>query len=144
MAQLDSSCVGGFETRPYENHSGVIHILGTAAPQCGKSGIGTAPGTIGFLGTAAPQCGKSGIILKVITFPVTIGFPGTAAPQCGICSNKTEANRFGEQPIRGWFSRVYLPHFEPEHPPGAIQRGTACGSMSQDTLPGAIKLPGAV
>ncbi|MCX5977392.1 MAG: hypothetical protein NTV33_11375 [Coprothermobacterota bacterium] len=59
--------MGGFETRPYEGHSGVtisgsmrpqeykgLTIPGTAAPQCGNSGIGivlgteTAPGTIGF------------------------------------------------------------------------------------------------
>ncbi|MCX5975889.1 MAG: hypothetical protein NTV33_03455 [Coprothermobacterota bacterium] len=52
-------------------------------------------GTIGFPGTAAPQCGKSGIgtILGIETAPGIIGFPGTAAPQCGIYSNKTEANR---------------------------------------------------
>ena len=39
---LRSPCVGGFETRPYEDRSGVNHIPGTAAPQCGKSGIETA------------------------------------------------------------------------------------------------------
>ncbi|MEI6308297.1 MAG: hypothetical protein WCP58_01470 [bacterium] len=53
----------GFETRPYEDHSGVNHTPETAAPQCGKSGIWTAPGTIGFPGTE--------------TALGTIGFPGT-------------------------------------------------------------------
>ncbi|MCX5977594.1 MAG: hypothetical protein NTV33_12445 [Coprothermobacterota bacterium] len=40
----DSPCVGGFETRPYEDHSGANHTPGTVAPQCGKSGIGTVLG----------------------------------------------------------------------------------------------------
>ncbi|MCX5976511.1 MAG: hypothetical protein NTV33_06705 [Coprothermobacterota bacterium] len=62
--------MGGFETHPYENHSGANHISGTAAPQCGKPEIGSVPLTE--------------------TVPVTVGFPGTAAPQCGICSGKTE------------------------------------------------------
>ncbi|MCX5971003.1 MAG: hypothetical protein NTV14_05810, partial [Coprothermobacterota bacterium] len=47
--------------------------------------------------------------------PGTIGFPGTAAPQCGISSNKTEANRSGDQQPRGWRSRGYLAHFDTEH-----------------------------
>ncbi|MCX5977620.1 MAG: hypothetical protein NTV33_12580 [Coprothermobacterota bacterium] len=29
----DSPCVGGFETRPYENHYGVCHILGAPRSQ---------------------------------------------------------------------------------------------------------------
>ncbi|MCX5975924.1 MAG: hypothetical protein NTV33_03630 [Coprothermobacterota bacterium] len=50
--------------------------------------------------------------------PGTVGFPGTAAPQCGISSDQTEANRSGEQPVRGLHSRGYLPHFDTEHPAG--------------------------
>ncbi|MCX5976040.1 MAG: hypothetical protein NTV33_04240 [Coprothermobacterota bacterium] len=102
--------------------------------------LGLLPGT-GSVG--AGSCNKtSGII----------GFPGTAAPQCGICSDKGENNRTGEQSLRRLCSRGYLPHFDTEQPagsysarnslPGAIQLGTACGSMSQNTLPGVIELPG--
>ncbi|MCX5971809.1 MAG: hypothetical protein NTV14_09980 [Coprothermobacterota bacterium] len=43
--------------RPQEQKG--LTIPGTAAPQCGKSGIWTAPEIIGFPGTAAPQCGSS-------------------------------------------------------------------------------------
>ncbi|MCX5976566.1 MAG: hypothetical protein NTV33_06995 [Coprothermobacterota bacterium] len=108
----DSPCAGGFETRPYEDHSGVNHIPGTetVSVTIGFPGTETAPEIIGFPGTAAPQCGKPEIIPKVHTVPVTvafpgaetvpgtetapeiIGFPGTAAPQCGISSEVTEAN----------------------------------------------------
>ncbi|MCX5970171.1 MAG: hypothetical protein NTV14_01420 [Coprothermobacterota bacterium] len=77
-------------------------------------GIGAIPWTIGFPGTAAPQCGKSGIgtVPGIETSPWTIGFPGTAAPQCGISSEVTEDTRSGEQPIRGWRPYAYLLHFD--------------------------------
>ncbi len=80
--------MGGFQTRPYEDPSGVNHIPGTAAPQCGKPEIipkvHTVPVTIGFPGTETVPGAE--------TVPGIIGFPGTAAPQCGISSEVTEAN----------------------------------------------------
>ncbi|MCX5975572.1 MAG: hypothetical protein NTV33_01760 [Coprothermobacterota bacterium] len=89
-------------------------IPGTAAPQCGNPGIGTIPVTE--------------------TVPEIIGFPGTAAPQCGINSDQTEANRSGEQPVRGLHSRGYLPASTQNTLPGAIQLETACGSMFLNSL----------
>ncbi|MCX5975318.1 MAG: hypothetical protein NTV33_00420 [Coprothermobacterota bacterium] len=100
-------------------------------------------------------------VLGIETAPEIVGFPGTVAPQCGICSEVTETNGSVEQPLRGWFSCGYLPHFDTEHPaggysarntlPGAIQLGTPCrglfssehpagGYSAQNTLPGAIQL----
>ena len=52
----DRPCLGGFETRPYENQH-VNHFPGTAAPQCGKPETVTVPGTK--------------------TTPEIAGFPGT-------------------------------------------------------------------
>ena len=60
----DNPYVGGFQTRPYEGHSGVtisgpirpqeykgLTVPGTAAPQCGNSGIGIVLGTQTASGT---------------------------------------------------------------------------------------------
>ena len=45
-----------------------------------------------------------------MTFPGAA--PGIAAPQCGNSSEVTEASRSMEQPLQGWYSRGYLPHFD--------------------------------
>ncbi|MEI6309913.1 MAG: hypothetical protein WCP58_09765, partial [bacterium] len=53
----DRPCLGGFETRPYENRYSVNPIPGVTA----------IPETVAVPETAAPQCGK----------PEIAGFPGT-------------------------------------------------------------------